>query len=230
MIFINLRYDPLVQQNDKMRLDASTCFSQGEIISNVEIEPYTGAGFFTVYNANQEKWFVDWAYTVIGSTEISVRVTTNLNTETKTFDLEVVDASEDNLFSNDSHILPFEPTLYKYLPVGRSSFIYAHRAARDKILAYLDEQRIWKNNGAAYTKADIFSTEDFKRWSMFQTLLIIFDQNQLITNDIFKSKRDDYENEMRQARNRASLRLDTDGDGEIDPVPYNIRSTPLIRR
>ena len=230
MIFINLRYDPLVQVGDKIRLDATTCFSQGETISNVEIEPYAGAGFISVYNTNQEKWFIDWAYAVAGDFVVSVKITTNLGDSTKTFDLEVVSENDDNLFSKDTDLLPFEPTLYKYLPVGRSSFIYAHRAARDKILAYLDEQRIWKNGSVAYTKEDVFSKPDFNRWSMFQTLLIIFESSQLITNDIFQEKRDEYENEMRQARNRSSLRLDSRGNGEIDPIPYNIRSTPLIRR
>ena len=105
-----------------------------------------------------------------------------------------------------------------------------HRASQKKILAFLDEQRIWKQNGERFTKTDIVDKEEFRRWSMFQTLLIIFESNQVSLGDLYQEKRLEYENEMRQARNRASLRLDLDGDGEVDEVPYNIRTTRLVRR
>ena len=232
MIFTHLLYESVVQASDKLRLNASKSFSNQGAITNIEIEPDTGVGFISIFNTNNEKWFIDWAYGTAGAKVISVRITTDAPaTVTDTYDLEVISAADDNLFSSDNDLFPFEPNLSRFLPPGKSSFKYAHRAAQEKILAWLDEQKIWKKDGTRFEKSDIVDSLDFKRWSIFQTLLIIFESNQLTTNDIFEEKRQGYESDLIEARNRASLRLDLDVDGVIDETEkVSLQFAPLYRR
>lgn len=237
MIFPSLSFENVLQVDDKTRLNASKSFvTAGETVTNVEIQPESSESFYSIYNSDDDKWFLDWAYETEGIKTISVRITTDLSTKTKTYQTNVLTEDEDALLSEDSDLYPYEPEIHRVLPKGKNSFKYAHRAAQDKIIAYLDEQRIYKNDNSRYTKHDLTTITDaefkyqFKQWSTFQTLLIIFESNQIAVGDVFEEKRQQYENEMRQHRNRASLRLDQDGDGVIDELPYNIRSTMMVRR
>ena len=239
MLFPKLSFETVMQIEDKLRLDASLSFANDdENITDVLIEPEAGNGFISVYNAgNTSKWYLDWAYETNGFKDVSVRIIADSGSKTKIYTaaINVLDESEDALLSDNNDLKPYEPDILNYLPKGKNSYIYAHRKAQERILAYLDEQRIWKADNSIYTKQDIIDLagefkEQFRQWSTFQTLLIIFESIQVSGGDIFQEKKQEYENLMRQARNRSSLRLDQDGDGVIDEVPYNIRSTRLIRR
>lgn len=233
MIFPKLTLETVLQIDDKTRLDASLCFitpDESEI-TNVEIKPDDASDYISVFvEFENEKWFLDWAYDTDGIKNVEVKVTTATGARSRFYQINVLSVEDDALFSNDTDLFPYEPELYRYLPVGKNSFIYAHRASQNKILAYLDEQRIWKSDKTRFSKQDIVDVEEFKRWSMFQTLLIIFESIQASSNDFFQEKRMEYEKEMRSARNRAALRLDVDGDGVVDEVPYTIRTARLFRR
>jgi len=61
-------------------------------------------------------------------------------------------------------------------------------------------------------------------------LLIIFESFQVSTGDIFQEKKLDYTALRNSARTRSALRLDQNGDGELDITPYDIRTTRLYRR
>lgn len=238
MIFPKLSYEKIVQENDKLRLDAQYSFvTVGDEMTDILIEPMVGAGFISVFNGgNSDKWFLDWAYDLAGTFIVKVKIVTVADEKERDFTVEVITKEVDALLSNDNDLFAYEPTIKKYLPVGKSSFTYAHRAAQSKILAYLDEQRIWKNDSSRYTKQDLASFDDqefreqFRMWSIFQTLLIIFESSQVSSNDVFQEKRIEYEKEMRIHRNRSSLRLDGNDDGTLDPVPRNIRTTRMVRR
>ena len=237
MRFPDLRFENVLQVDDRTRLSASKSFvTGGETITNVEIQPDSLESFISVFNSDNDKWYLDWAYETEGIKTITVRLTTDVGTKDKTYTTNVLTEGEDALLSEDSDLYPYEPEIDRLLPKGKNSYKYAHRAAQDKIIAYLDEQRIYKNDNSRYTKHDLATITDpefkyqFKQWSTFQTMLIIFESNQIAVGDVFEEKRQQYENEMRQHRNRASLRLDQDGDGVIDDLPYNIRSTMMVRR
>lgn len=239
MLFPKLTFETVMQIDDKLRLDASRSFANdSENITDVLIEPEAGNGFISVYNnGNTSKWYLDWAYETDGFKDVSVKIVADSGDKTKTYmaAINVLDEDTDALLSTDNDLYPYEPDILNYLPRGKNSYIYAHRKSQERILAYLDEQRIWKSDNSIYTKQDLIDLgselqDQFKQWSTFQTLLIIFESVQVSNADIFQEKKLEYENLMRQARNRSSLRLDQDGDGVIDEVPYNIRSTRLIRR
>lgn len=239
MLFPKLSFETVMQVDDKLRLDATRSFANdSENITDVLIEPKAGNGFISVYNnGNTSKWYLDWAYGTDGFKDVSVKIVADSGDKTKTYmaAINVLDEDTDALLSTDNDLYPYEPDILNYLPRGKNSYIYAHRKSQERILAYLDEQRIWKSDNSIYTKQDLVDLgselkDQFRQWSTFQTLLIIFESVQVSNADIFQEKKLEYENLMRQARNRSSLRLDQDGDGVIDEVPYNIRSTRLIRR
>ena len=239
MLFPKLTFETVLQQDDKTRLDASLSFAtDDETITDVLIEPNTGDGFISVFNGGKtNKWYLDWAYEIDGLITPSVKIVTALGDKTKiyTSGIIVLTEIEDALLSSDNDLMPFEPDIMKYLPVGKNSYTYAHRKAQERILSFLDEQRIWKSDSSRYTKQDIIDLdgefkEQFKQWSIFQTLVILFESFQSAGNDIFQEKKAEYEKLMLQARNRSSLRLDQDGNAVIDATPYNIRTTMLVRR
>jgi len=239
MLFPKITFETVLQVDEKTRLDSSLSFAtEDEVINDILIEPETGVGFISVYNAgNKSKWYLDWAYESDGFKNISVRIDAASGSKTKSYmaGINVLTEDEDALLSSDNDIIPYETDILNYLPKGKNSYIYAHRKAQERILAFLDEQRIWKSDNSRYTKQDLVDIgidiqEQFKQWSAFQTLLIIFESIQVSGGDIFQEKKQEYENLMRQARNRSSLRLDSNKDGVIDETPYNIRSTRLIRR
>ncbi len=238
-LFPKITFETVLQVDEKARVDAILSFAtDDESITDILIEPFVGAGYISVFNnGNKSKWYLDWAYEADGFADVSVRIEADSGNKTKSYmaGINVLTEDEDALLSNDNDLLPYETDILNYLPKGKNSYIYAHRKSQERILAYLDEQRMWKYDNSVYTKQDLVTLgsdiqDQFKQWSTFQTLLIIFESIQVSNNDIFQEKKQEYENLMRQARNRSSLRLDENNDGVIDEVPYNIRSTRLIRR
>jgi hypothetical protein len=239
MLFPKLTFETILQVDEKTRLDASLSFAtEDENITDVLIEPESGAGFVSVYNSgNTSKWHLDWAYELDGMKDVSIRIEADSGNKTKTYiaGVNVLTEDEDALLSSDNDLIPYEPDILNYLPKGKNSYIYAHRKAQERILSFLDEQRIWRSDSSIYTKQDLVDlpsefAEQFRQWSTFQTLLIIFESIQVNSADIFQEKKQEYENLMRQARNRSSLRLDQNNDGELEVTPYNIRTTRLVRR
>ena len=99
------------------------------------------------------------------------------------------------------------------------------------------EQRIFKSDekSSVFTKQDIAASTDaevkaqFKKWSAFETLLIIFEASQVSDDDIFEQKRAYYTGQRNSVRGGiSSLRLDFDNNGEVEIT--DIRSTRMIRR
>jgi hypothetical protein len=243
MIFPSLTLETIIQVEDKLRLDASLSFISGggvEVITDVLIQPEAAEAFISVYNSDNEKWYLDWAYTTDEIKTVIVKVITDSTPvgRTRSYMVNAISVEDDALFSVDADLFPYEPKLIDDVPNGKNTFLYAHRKAQEKIIAWLDEQRIWKNDGSRYTKQDIALIavtdseikDQFKFWSTFETLLIIFESNQVSNQDIFQEKRAEYENMRDSSRKRSALRLDADGSGVLDETPYDIRTLRMIRR
>jgi hypothetical protein len=239
-LFPKITFESVLQVDEKTRIDASLSFvTDDEVITDVLIQPTAAEAFISVYNSgDNDKWLLDWAYEDDNLQDVAVKIVAVSGEKTKIYSSgtnvlsEVIDA----LLSNDNDILPFEPKIMRYLPKGKNSFIYAHRKAQERIIAYLDEQRMWKDDSSRYTKLDLSTVTDpefkdqFRQWSSFETLLIIFESFQVSTGDIFNEKKQEYTVLRNSARTRSALRLDQNGDGELDITPYDIRTTRLYRR
>lgn len=240
MIFPNLEIEDIVQVGDKTRLSAVKSYvSKGsDPISKVEIRPTAAGDWVDVTGNGSEDWFLDWQYATDDDYEVSVRVTTSdgdevpeINTATQSKTLEAVTAAQDMLFSYDNELLPHEPDILRWVPQGRNSFLNVHRQAQRDILAWLDEKGYVDFNGNRLTKASIVDREEVRYWSAAHTLMLIFKGISNSVDDVFMEKSKLYDSVARQHRQRAILRLDLSGDGEID-LGENVRVSTLgiIRR
>lgn len=237
MIFPKLTLETVLQVEDKTRINASMSFVSSDNITDVLIKPEASESFISVLNTDNEKWYLDWAYTVGAIKTVTVKIVTDSPAEREVdYQTTVLTRSDDSLFSGDSELIGYEPDILNYLPKGKNSYLYAHRKAQDIIIAYLDEQRIWNKDGSRITKEEIAAITDneirdqFKQWSTYQTLLIIFNSIQVSNEDIFEEKKRYYETLRDGARNRSALRLDLDKDTVIDDIAYDIRSMRMVRR
>tara|TARA_R110002096_G_scaffold34017_3_gene97566 strand:- start:3033 stop:3755 length:723 start_codon:yes stop_codon:yes gene_type:complete len=240
MLFPKLTFETVLQVEEKTRLDAGLSFvTDDEVITDVLIEPANAFGFISVYNAgDSDKWYLDWAYDLDGMQDVSVKIVAVSGDKTKTYmaGINSLSVEDDALLSTDNDLMPFEPDLLNYLPNGKNSFTYAHRKAQERILSYLDEQRIWHNDGTRYTKQELVDVTDpefkdqFRQWSSFETLLIIFESLQVSVGDIFQEKKTEYVALRNSARTRGALQLDANKDGTIDEFKSDIISVRIKRR
>lgn len=237
MIFPKLTLETVLQVEDKTRINASMSFVSAGTITDILIKPEASESFISVFNSDPDKRFLDWAYVTDGIKTVTVRVETDTPANRDVdYQITVLSKSDDSLFSGDSELIGYEPDVLNYLPKGKNSYLYAHRKAQDIIIAYLDEQRIWNDDGSRITKEEIAAIADndirdqFKQWSTYQTLLIIFNSIQVSNDDIFEEKKRYYETLRDGARNRSALRLDLDKDTIIDTTAYDIRSVRMVRR
>jgi hypothetical protein len=227
MIFGHLELEAILQINDKTRLDAIKSYVSTDeaAITLMEIQP-EGSGSFIDVTSDK---YLDWQYSTDGTKTITLRITTDGSPETFTKDIEVLSVADDALFSGDAELVPHEPEIMNWTRDGRNSFLDIHRLAQDRILTYLDEQRIHDSNGDKLTKAAIVDIEEVNDWSKFMVLMFIFEGLSNQVDDIFDRKAMKYREDMVNARNRGILRFDSDGDGTAD-TDKDMRTYRMVRR
>ncbi len=234
-IFADLELEKTIQINDKTRLNATKSFvSKDEAaVTLVEIEPEAASGFVDVTgtSSSSSDWFLDWQYS--GATRTvtaTTRITTDGAPTSFTNTIEVVTAVDDKLFSTDSDLLPLEPDILKWVPIGRNSFFNVHREAQELIIAWLDEQGYVDVDLEPLTKADIIDLEEVRKWSTNLTLKLIFEAIKNSVDDVFAQKATTYEGQEVFHRKRAVLRIDLNNDGVVDDnEALNFKSFDLIR-
>ena len=239
--------DDIVQLNDKLRIDVSRTFvaRPGSLanIKKIEIKPTADESFITVHDTAStattyavKDWYLDWIYlnklvaTVATDIHtITLKVTLTDNSEhTATKNITLLTETEDDLYSEDSDLFLHEWDIMKWLPDGRSSWKYLHRRAQSRILSYLDEKGYKTNDGAIISKANISNKEDFKEWSTFMTLNLIFSTVLNSRGDVFTQKAIFYENKELNANKRV-FRIDSDLDG-ISDNNAELTGPKLVRR
>lgn len=231
MIFIKCSKDELVQVADKFRIDVSSTFVNGSPITDILIKPEATESFISVFDTNQERWYLDWAYSDDGTKTVEVQATDGVITETESFTIESLTESDDNLYSNDSQLFQIESELKRYLPQGRNSFIYAHRIAQERMLSFLDRKRIYNENGDPLTKDQINLKDDVIKWSLYETCIVIYEDLAVSVGDKFKDKVAYYEKLRNYERERSQLRIDRDSSGAIDSGEIqDMKSFRMIRR
>jgi hypothetical protein len=149
---------------------------------------------------------------------------------TKTFDISVVTAATDKLFSNDDDLEVHEPEILKYVRQGRSTFLNVHRRARDLIIAHIDDNGWVDANGDKITLDAFVDISEVKEWSTFISLRLIFEGMSNKIDDVFATTAKDYKSMELEARNRVVLRLDLDGDGTIETHEHLAVTSPRLVR
>lgn len=216
-IFADLKCDSVVQVSDMIRLDASKSFvSKGSAdVTLIEISPESGADYVDVTGSESEDWYLDWAYATEGEKTVTVRITTDGDPISFTKTLTVVTEATDNLLSSDEDLIALESDVMKFLPSGKNSFKYLHRKAQGLILEYLNKTGHFDDDGDRLLKTAIVETEEFRAWSKYLVLKLIFFDASNQVDDIYWEKAIDYKSLEENARKRVKLPLDTDGDGEV---------------
>lgn len=214
MLFLQIKNESMVAVNDKTRIDISKSFISGlePTIENFFIIPETGEEIDVT-----ETMYLDWVYDTNTAYTVIVKAVDDLAVEyTKEATITVLSETEDNLFSNDSDIIALETDILQWVQDGRDSFLDKHREAQKEILNELDAVRIWKDNGERYVAGDIVDIQEFKDWSKYVTLRIIFEGISNAIDDVFSVKATKYESHAVQAKKRATFRLDGNSDGTND--------------
>lgn len=231
-IFIDIKTDKSVQVGDKIRFDFSKSFvpkpnSTATDIVYIEVDP-TGSGesLTPIHDATAEQapklsikeWYFDWVYTSLDNAvdgEQSFYVSFNASDDTSanaTVTFSLLTSAQDNLFSDDNDLIAHEPDILKWLPDGRSSWIYVHRRAQERILSTLFEKGYKNTDGTPFTKDQILEKYDVKEWSTFMALKIIFGSIINSKDDVFLQKAKFYEN-LESRASETSIRVDINADG-----------------
>jgi hypothetical protein len=230
MIFLQIKTEDLVQTGDKTRIDISKSFISGAspVIEKYEIEPEVGAGYVDVTGVMH----LDWVYETDGNKVVTVRATDDLAVEySKSTTLLIITPEQDNLFSGDQDIVPYEDDILNFVRKGRASFLDKHRSAQQSILNELDANRIWKRDGTRYVASDIVDIQEFKEWSKFAALRIIYEGISNDVADIFSVKSTKYQTLEISAKKRATLRLDPNQDDvNEESEKIDIFSGSLVKR
>ena len=232
-IFPKISAEKIIQVNDKTRILASQSYvSKDEAaISLIEIEPEALNGFIDVTGSDSDDWYLDWEYSTDGTKTITLRVTTDGSPVTFTKDIEVITEANDKLFSNDNDLKQHETSILKYLPKGKSSYNYVHRNAQNEILEQLYKDGYTDIDGNKFTKDSVVDIEEFRMWSKFMVLRMIFRDLSNAIDDIYDKKSLMYENSEHVWRTKAILKIDIDGDGDISDGEYlDITTRRLERR
>jgi hypothetical protein len=234
MIFPNIQIENVVQENDKTRIDSTKSFisKDEDAITLVEIEAESGSGFIEVGGPGVPKdWYLDWQYATDGTKTVSTRITTDGAPVTSTSTLEVVDATDDALFSSDSDLVALEHDILKWVPAGRNTFKNYHRKSQALIMAWLDESGYTDISGDRLTKEAFVDKEEITYYSAALTLSLIFSSISNDVEDVFMQKAKQYDSMALAHRSRLILRLDTDGDGNIDSNEgVSIKTLSMVRR
>ena len=224
-IFGNLHLEEKLQINEKTRLDCSRSFVSNEAaISLMRIKPEASGSFVTVTTDK----YLDWAYETAGTKTVTVEITTDGAAHEFTKTIEVVSEANDNLWSSDADLVQHEPDIMNYVPEGKNAFLNIHRLAQTRILAWLDEKKIWDDDNNKLTAAAV-AAADMAEWSKYLTLQYIFEGLSNSMDDIFHEKGLRYRALAETAASRAVLRLDIDGDGSTDEKVNNFTGL-LLRR
>lgn len=227
-MFPILETEPILQVNDKTRLDASK--SYGAEFAKVEIAP-NGVDFIDCTDGK----FLDWSFDTPGTKTIKLRATSGSGSEETSKeiskDLAVISSESDALFSNDEDLKQRESDIFRYLRDGRASFLDKHRAAKLEILQDLKNDELISLDAVDLTGLAI-NPGALRDWSKYLTLSIIYfdaDTGYAVGgSEYVKAKAESYRNAALRAKALAVRGLDANGDNVPD-APINIYSCTMVR-
>lgn len=214
MIFPILKYEDVIYTNNRVRFEASESFAN-KALATVSHEMSMDGGS-TWINITQKK-HLDWMFLNDATYVVQLRInTSDLDSATISKTVEVVDASTQVFFSNDSDLYKYEADIDKYLPDRWSSWIHMHAEARKIFMDWLDEKGIKKEDGSKYLVEDVMDIEQVRQFSTFKALELIFESNIKVTGDVFSFKRDHYRKLSNEKLSRSEIKLDFNGNTEAD--------------
>jgi len=211
-IFGIFKCDDKVFTGDKLAVDVSGSFLQpGLTFAVVSHEISFDSGVTWIDISATKK--ISWIFSTSGAKVISLRLNTTLpSTQTFTKNVTCLNLTTQGLFSNDSDLYGYETEIDQYLPKKWSSWNLVHLKAQDWIIDWLDEKRLFKENGSKYTPADILDVEQVKQLSCAKVLELIYESNINTVDDVFTQKRDKYKQMVQEKASKSQIALDFNGN------------------
>lgn len=161
---------------------------------------------------------------------VTVTIGDGTLTSTQVKNIKVFSEDGDKLFSNDNDLIAQQFDIMRWLPIEKSTFNFKHRRAQDLIMSWLDEKGYVNVFGQKFLKKDVFDIDEFRQWSTFMVLKLIFEGNHNAVDDIHKDKAGVYSANEIAAKARTVLRIDIDRDGKVDVFEDINSSTGRIFR
>ncbi len=224
-----VKMDTLVFTGDKIRIDVSdSVITPNETFATVSHEVSFDSGV-TWFNVTAKK-IIDWIYSTEGTKNVQVRITSNEGSTTASFPILVYDITTAKLFSNDMDLYMYEQDIDAILPKRWSSWNIIHYAAQKWILDWLDEKRVFDQDGNKYTINDFLDPQEVKQLSCYKTLEFIFESNSNVTGDISSIKRDKYRALANEKASRAQLKLDFNKNNESETLERTDLLTVMVNR
>lgn len=228
-VFPHIQTEKIVQVGDRTRISVAKTLvvPSTEEITSLEVRPDADA----IYRTVTDQKYLDWVYETAGTKTVTLKVTTPSETVEKSAYIQILEASEDNLFSTDEQLISLEPDIMSLLPDSRVSYLNVHREAQTQIMDAIYQRGITDQSGLRLTPASVVDVHEVSEWSKFLTLTLIFRGRVNAPDDAYIVKAQGYEKLANQASQRAFLKLDLDGDGKTSAdESVSITSVKVSRR
>lgn len=214
-MFPVLECDSVVQEHDRLRLDANKSFGF-DVIDEIKIETEAAKGFSSIGDPDTRSAFLDWQYSGAGDKVVTLKIVSSGQDHTVSKTIRVVTASEDGLYSTDRDLRAEESLIDSFLDAGRNSFNNYHREAKRMILQDLKNRGLRKNDGSYLLSDDIIDSAEMRNWSTYLTLALIFKSKINSIDDIARIKASKYEDLALEASQNDVFSVDTNDDGIAD--------------
>lgn len=200
-------------------------------ITDLELECEAGGSTYVLPEANQSQWFLDFAYTSIGTKTITATATLDdLSTVTATINVGVVIAADDIFFSSDEKLLELETDIISYLDSSKNNYNYIHRTVTTQIVNWLMITGKKKSEGVYFQAADLLVVQEVAELARFWALYLIFWNLSNKLDDHFKAKADSYLKKVENQKSVVSLTLNTsEQSGQIGQANIDNRVMTLTR-
>jgi len=227
-IFGCILTDACVRVGDRLRIDASrnSVTPDMDAISLVEVDPDGSGTYFDV----SSDLFLDWQYSASGTFTIQLRVTAGAASEIFAETIEVKDEQDDCLFSDDSDLLGFEPSIRDCLDCHRCNFNHIHRQIAKCIYECLRDEGLLWHGCELIDIAKLKGSEQLRKWSTFWALENIYRNASKSPEDFWAQRSQFYKSKRVKAFGGYKIFFDKDGDGKISRHEYKISTNRLVRK
>lgn len=229
-IFGIIKCDDKVFTGDKLFIDVSQSFLlPGLSFAPVSHEISFDGGTTWIDVSSGKR--IQWIFGSPGTKSIHLRIsTTEPASAVVSKDVTCLDLTAQGLFSKDSDLYGYETEIDQYLPKKWSSWNLVHLKAQEWIMDWLDEKRIFNEQGQKYQVADILDNEQVKQLSCFKALEFIYESNINTPNDLFTQKRDKYRELANEKASRSQLALDFNGNSVYDEEERTDLHSVVVKR
>jgi hypothetical protein len=225
-----IRSDDKVFVGDKIQFDVSKSFvTPDETLAtpkNHEVSFDAGVTWLDI----TAKKKIDYIYSTAGTKTVSLKITTTAGNSIFTKDITALDLAAQKLFSSDSDLYRHEPDIDNLLPAKWSSWNLIHLEVQKAFMDWLDEKRIFNQDGTKYVVDDLLDLQQVRQFSIFKVLELIYSGAHNISGDVYEAKRDKYLEWANEKLSRSQIALDYNGNATADRNERTDLMAVVVRR